>query len=412
MRKAISPVSTLLIAIFMIMAGSGFLAPLLSLRLNAAGASPVMAGFLSTAYFTGLMTGSLMVFRIITRVGHIRAFTAFVSLFSATALSYAIHFYPVLWLLIRFIEGFCMAGVFVCLESWLNERAGPQSRGAVLGYYMIALYAGQAAGQFLLNLDNSLPSMPFIAASMLLSLAIIPVALTHIPAPVLTDGGAMRITGLYRVSPLGVTGAFVTGLMLGAFYGLGALFALGIGLKLAAIALFMSATIAGGVALQWPLGWLSDMFDRRMVIIWTICATIVICSLIVFAAEGHYAMMAAGAVFGGVSFALYPLCVAHTNDHLRADQRVGASSGLVLVYSMGAAAGPMAGVAFMSAFGPRGLFVFIGFCAAAMLGFAFWRLKSAPPVPAGQQMPYQVLPRTTPAVAAMDPLSPDTQRHF
>jgi MFS family permease len=407
MLKAISPVSTLLIAIFMIMAGSGFLAPLLSLRLEAAGVSPVLVGFLTTAYFAGLMSGSLTVFRIITRVGHIRAFTAFVTLFSATALSYAIHLDPVLWSLIRFIEGFCMAGVFVCLESWLNERAEPQSRGAVLGYYMIALYAGQAAGQFLLNLNNSLPSMPFIAASILLSLGIIPVALTHIPAPVLTAGAAMRITELYRVSPLGVTGAIATGMMLGAFYGLGAVFALGVGLKLAGIALFMSATIAGGVALQWPLGRLSDLFDRRLVIVWTIAATLAICILIVAAVEGRYAVMASGAFFGGVSFALYPLCVAHTNDHLTPDQRVGASGGLVLAYSLGAVAGPMAGAGFMSAFGPLGLFVFIGFCAMAVLGFALWRLRAAPAVPATQQMPYQVLPRTTPAMAVLDPLATD-----
>ena len=119
-------------------------------------------------------------------------------------------------------------------------------------------------------------------------------------------------------------------------------------------------------------------------------------------------MMASGAVFGGVSFALYPLCVAHTNDHLTPDQRVGASSGLVLAYSLGAVAGPMAGVGFMSAFGPRGLFVFIGFCAMAVLGFALWRLRAAPPVPATQQMPYQILPRTTPAMAALDPLARDT----
>ncbi|MDO9461258.1 MAG: MFS transporter [Alphaproteobacteria bacterium] len=408
MIKNISPVSTLLIAIFMIMAGSGFLAPLLSLRLDAAGVSPLLIGFLTTAYFTGLMIGSLTVSRVIERVGHIRAFTAFVSLFSATALTYAIHLDPTLWSLIRFIEGFCMAGVFVCLESWLNERAPHESRGAVLAYYMIALYAGQAAGQFFLNLNGSLASVPLIAASVLLSLAILPVALTRLPAPALSEGGSMHIRELYRVSPLGVAGAVATGMMLGAFYGLGAVFALGVGLKLAGIALFMSATITGGVALQWPLGWLSDLFDRRLVIVWTIVATLAICVLIVTAVEGRYAVMASGAFFGGVSFALYPLCVAHTNDHLSPEQRVSASGGLVLAYSLGAIAGPMAGVAFMSVFGPRGLFVFIGFCAAAVLGFAIWRLKVAAPIPAAQQNPYQILPRTTPVVAVMDPLATDS----
>src|SRR3546814_843406 len=136
-----------------------------------------------------------------------------------------------------------MAGVFVCLESWLTGRAEPATRGSVLAFYMIALYAGQAVGQFLLNLGDTWPALPFIAASILLSLAVIPVALTRIPAPSLPEGGIMRLTQLYRTSPLGFVGAAVTGVMMGAFYGLGAVFARGVGLNTAGTALFMSATI-------------------------------------------------------------------------------------------------------------------------------------------------------------------------
>jgi MFS family permease len=400
-------VGTLLVAVFMLMAGSGFLATLISLRLEAAGAPALLIGLVATAYFAGLTMGSVLALRIVARVGHIRAFAAFVSLFSATSLSYAIHIDPVFWALLRLTEGFCMAGVFVCLESWLNERAEPETRGSVLAFYMIALYSGQAIGQFLLNLGHDWPSIPFIAASILLSLAIIPIALTRIAAPAPPEGRIMPLRELYAASPLGIVGAGATGMMLGAFYGLGAVFARGAGLSDAGTALFMSATILGGVALQFPLGRLSDLIDRRKVIIGAFVATLAICLIIFAAAEGRYQLMIAGAVFGGTSFALYPLCVAHTNDHLRSAQRVSATGGLVLVYSLGAAAGPMPASVVMGLSGPRGLFLFMALCAALLVGFAILRVLRSPPVPGVRQRRYLILPRTTPTAAALDPHSPE-----
>lgn len=398
-------IATLLLAIFMLMAGSGFLSTLISLRLEAAGASALTIGLVATAYFAGLAIGSLLAFSIVARVGHIRAFAAFVSLFSATSLSYAIELNPAFWAMLRLTDGLCMAGVFVCLESWLNERADAETRGAVLSLYMIALYAGQAIGQFLLNLGHSWPSIPFIAASILLSLAVIPITLTRLSAPAPPEGQIMRPGRLYQASPLGIVGAATTGVMLGAFYGLGAVFARGVGLTDAGTALFMSATILGGVALQYPLGRLSDTIDRRKVIVGAFVATLGICLVIYGAAEGRYQLMIAGAMFGGVCFALYPLCVAHTNDHLRSSQRVSATGGLVLAYSLGAAVGPMPAAATMEAAGPRGLFLFIALCAGVLVVFAFKRLWSAAPVPGERQRPYLILPRTTPLAAQLDPLS-------
>lgn len=218
----------------------------------------------------------------------------------------------------------------------------------------------------------------------------------------------MRLGPLYATSPLGVVGAGSTGLMLGAFYGLGAIFARGTGLLDAGTALFMSATILGGVALQWPFGRLSDMIDRRKVILGGFIATTIIAFTIFASAEGRGPLMLAGALFGGACFALYPLCVAHTNDHLRSSQRVSATGGLVLVYSVGAVAGPLPASAFMDAAGPRGLFLFIALCALAVTLFAIVRLGLAPPVPGERQRRYLILPRTTPLAGKLDPLSPET----
>lgn len=397
------PVRSLLLAIFILMSGSGFLATLLSLQLEASGTTPMLIGLVAAAYFAGLTLGSLRVTPLIQRVGHIRAFAAFVSIYSASALVYAVHQDVRLWALLRFIDGFSMAGVFVCLESWLNERAEPETRGTVLAGYMIALYAGQAIGQFLLNLSQSKPSMPFIVASILLSLSVIPVVLTRISGPSLETRPLLTMRQLYEVSPLGIVGAAVTGLMLGAFYALGAVYVRKLGMDLGSAALFMSVVIFGGIVLQWPIGLLSDRFDRRRVIVGTFAAAVVVSIVIaIFGAPGQMLMLLGG-LFGGLTFALYPLCVAHTNDHLTREVRVSASGGLVLAYSVGAAAGPVAGAAAMTGIGPSGLYVFIALCAISALGFALWRQRTSVAVPSEQQQPYQIIPRTTPVSAAMDP---------
>lgn len=407
MLTAIAPVRSLLLAIFMLMAGGGFMSTLVSVRLEGAGTNALTIGAVATSYFAGLALGSLRVTTIIERVGHIRAFAAFVALLSASTLTYAVHENIVLWALLRFIDGLCVAGVYVCLESWLNDRAEPRSRGAVLAAYMIALYAGQAIGQLLLNLSDAKPSMPFLIASILITLAIVPVALTRSMSPTLGDHAPLRMRRLYEISPLGVVGAAVTGVILGAFYGLGAVYVRRLGMDVAATSFFMSMVILGGVALQWPLGRLSDRFDRRRVIVGVLIGVLLVSLTIAAAGAPGVPLLLLGAAFGGLSFALYPLCVAHTHDHLAADQRVGASGGLVLVYSAGAAVGPLAGASAMMAFRAPGLFIFVATCAGAAVAFALWRVWARSPVPSELQQAYRAFPQTTPMAAALDPLAPE-----
>ncbi len=409
MLSAIAPVRSLLLAIFMLMAGSGFMATLIAVRLERAGSPALAVGAVGTAYFAGLVIGSIRAGRLVSRVGHIRAFAAFVSLFSASTLSYAIYQDPLFWATLRLVDGFCIAGVYICLESWLNERAESNARGTVLAGYMIALYTGQALGQYLLNIGDTRPSLPFLAASILISLSAIPVALTRIAAPPLDDIDTLPIRSLYGVSPLGVVGATVTGLMLGAFYALGAVYARRIGMELAAVAVFMSTVIFGGVALQWPLGLLSDRFDRRRVIVLAFAGALAAGGAIALIDTPGWPLLAFAALFGGLSFALYPLCVAHANDRLPAEQRVSASGSLVLVYSAGAAAGPLAAAGAMTVAGTPGLFLFIAACAGGALLFGFWRQAATLPVPAPDQSSYQILPRTTPMSASLDPLAHDPE---
>lgn len=399
-------VRSLLAAIFILMAGSGFLSTLIAVRLEQAGVASVVIGLATTSYFTGLTLGSLRVEQLITRIGHIRSFAAFVTVFSASSLIYAIADYPAVWIVLRFIDGFAMAGVFVCLESWLNRQATAANRSALLAAYMIALYCGQAAGQFLLNLGKEAPDLPFMISAVLLSIALLPVLLTRMEQPRVEKIAPFSVRKLYAASPLGIVGSLATGAMLGAFYAMGAVYVQRIGMDLAQVALFTSCVIGGGVALQYPLGRLSDRFDRRRVIIVCFATVAAICGLMTALDLPETGTIGIGSLFGGFAFALYPLCVAHANDHLEEHERVGASSGLVLTYSVGAMAGPMIGSGAMSALGPPGLFGVIGAVAGLAALFGVWRAFVRSAVPAAEQQVFQSLPRTTPMVAILEAEDP------
>ncbi|WP_119677874.1 MFS transporter [Indioceanicola profundi] len=404
----IRPVLVLYLAVFMLMAGAGTLTTVLGVRLADATMTTLTIGSVMAAYSAGLTLGSLTAFRMILRVGHIRAFSALSSILSAATLLHGLGVDPIFWALLRLAAGYCMAGLFVCVESWLNQNATPASRGQILAFYMISLYGGQGVGQFLLNVGAEQPFLIFVLISIILSLALVPVALTRQAPPQLPRISSFSVARLWRASPLGLLGVVLAGLVGGALFALAPVYLRQLGYGVAETAMFMSATILGGVALQWPLGRLSDLFDRRTVIVGLFILLALTGSFLAFAGPLDLVLLVAGAaLFGGVTFTLYPVCVAHTNDFLSPDDIVSASGGLVLGYSMGATLGPFIASAAMELGGPSGLFLFAGVVGAIGASFGLARMLARPAIPNDQQGSFTAMPGTTPVAVPLNPRTPE-----
>ncbi|MGB8275601.1 MAG: MFS transporter [Alphaproteobacteria bacterium] len=401
---ALGPIAALLVGISILLFGGGLQGTLLGVR-AAMEAFPLQAiGAAMSAYYGGYIAGYFISPRLVFRVGHIRAFTAFAAIASATALAQGLFVDPAAWLVLRFAGGVCFAGLFMITESWLNGRATNRTRGRLLAVYMMVQLGALATGQLLLMLGDPRTLDLFAVAAALISIGLVPVALTKSEAPRVMSPHSMRLRVLYAISPLGVVGCFASGLALGAFWGMGPVYAHEIGLSTRGVGLFMGMTILGGMILQWPIGRMSDRTDRRFLIMGISLAIAgASAGLSALDAESLPYLLALAVAFGGLAFSLYSICVAHTNDLIQAEDMVAASSGLLLVYGVGAAAGPYAASAVMSVLGPAGLYAFAAVATFAAGLFALYRARVRPPVPVEDRTEFVPLPRTSPVVLALDP---------
>ncbi len=404
MKLLVFTYSALFLGTFLLLAGIGLLGTLVPLGLDCRRVSSLTIGLVGGAYFVGLIVGTRYAGRVIGAVGHIRAFAAFASVLSVATLSFSISVAADTWAGLRFVNGFCLAGLFMCVESWLNAQTSNEQRGRILSLYMIAVYLGQGAGQMLLPLPDPNGIVRFMVSAAFVSLAVVPIALTRIAAPAPTSAGGMSLRRLYALSPLGVEGAFASGLSLGAFYVLAPVFARELGLDVNDTALFMGLVIVGGLILQWPIGRLSDRVDRRFVFVAVSAGLVAVSGIFVVAEHWSTAsLLPAAPILGAAIFTLYPLSVAHANDRLEPNSVVAVSAGLITAYGLGAVIGPPAASALMQATGPAGLFTFIAGVGAGTAAFTLWRMRRRPPVPTEEQAAFVLLPRTTPLAGALDP---------
>ena len=402
MFAAISSAWALLLGIALIMLGNGLQNTLLGVRATLEGFGTGVTGLVMTAYFVGFVAGSTIVPRLLANVGHIRVFAALASFASSAVLVHTVFVTPLTWGLVRIVTGFCFAGLYVVAESWINEAATNKTRGQLLSVYMIMVLGGTGSGQLLMNLSDPRGFELFVLVSVLISVALIPITLSVGRAPPFEASESIGVRALFRASPLGVAGAFLIGIAHAALYTMGPVYGTEIGLTVERVSLFIAAGLFGGLVLQWPIGWLSDRFDRRRVIV----AVAWVATGASFAAGtsgvGSYPLLIVStALLGGMSMPLYSLCGAHTNDHLTPPQIVAASATLVLVGGFGLMMGPSLAAVLMQLMGPAGIFWLLALVHGGIGAYGLYRMMRREPVPLDEQRTYDpVSLRTSPIVQA------------
>lgn len=349
--SAASAAAALLIGFAFLMIGNGLSGSVIGVRAELEGFNTVATGVIMAAYFGGFLIGSQLAFRLLGNVGHIRVFTALASLASTVALVQSLAVVPYVWVPARFITGLCMAGLYVVAESWLNDIAAPETRGRILASYMVVSMGGMAVGQLLLTVADPLDVTLFIIASVLVSLAVLPIALSTTSAPPITTPEPMSLRELLAEVPTGVVSMFLIGTSAGTLLGMGAVYATRIGMSPSATAVFLTAPILGAVVFQWPVGIMADRLPRRGLI--AVCAMVgVVLSLTMSLLDARStAGTAVMFLLGGVMFPLYSLTIAYTNDWIPVSKMVAASSSLVMINGAGAVIGPLL---------TAGLFVTVG----------------------------------------------------
>lgn len=406
MIQALRSVASLLVGAGFLILGNALIGIVVPIRLNLEGVATEVSALVMSSYYAGFVAGSFWGKRIIARVGHIRAFAAFAGSLAAATLIFPLWFAPAPWAVLRAIDGFCMVGLFATIESWLNLRASNAARGQILSLYMVTAYFGSGSGQLLVNAWGVRGLELFCLAALLVSVSLVPVTLTRVSGP---DIGSVRPLGLRRLSrasPLGVAGCFGAGMTSGAFYGLGAIFGQDAGLSVLQVSFFMGAMVLGGLVLQWPIGRLSDRFDRRTVLLLMLLASAAVCLAQygwVSWRGGFAPMLLLVALFGGAASTVYPIAVAHTFDYVERDQMVAASSGLLLAWAVGATLGPLTASAVMRGLGDDGLFLFLAVVALAMAAFTRYRMSRRSALPAAEQAPFVPAPATAGVTGKLDP---------
>jgi MFS family permease len=381
-REALAANSALLFGMVLLTLGAGLQATLLGVRATLEGLSTFVTGAVMAAYYVGFVIGSVAAPALVKRVGHIRVFAALTATAAATILVQGVFVGALEWGILRAFSGVCFAGIYVVAESWLNDRAEQRSRGALLATYMVVIYIGLGAGQLLLNLAEPSGYELFMLVGILISLAVVPIALTAQRAPEFTLPRRVSFRELLAISPLGTAGALFSGATAGTLFSLGPVYAARSGLDTAGVAAFMASSILPAIVLQLPLGRLSDRVDRRSVLIGISVAAAAAALVAAQLGSASLAFFAAVAAYGGLSLTTYAVCLAHINDHLHPAQMVAASATVLLANGIGSVIGPVLVSAAMQLAGPEAFFASIIVLHMAFALYAAWRKHRTDSVPA------------------------------
>ena len=390
MKHVLAPVAALLISVSILLTGQGLQGTLLPVRASLEAFTTLSIGIMGAAYFLGFTLGCLRGGELVQRVGHIRVFLAMTALASAAPLLHGLVLNPIAWGLLRALTGFCFAVLYIVIESWLNEASTNENRGTVFSVYVMITLTVLAGGQMMTLLYDPAGLELFLIASVLVSVGAIPVALLLSPPPAQPTTVELDLRRVFRISPTGSIGCLAVGLANGAFWSLAPLFTAGISSDTTLPAWFMSAAVVGGAICQWPLGYFSDKLGRRKIILGAALfgVGIAIIALLPRVELSFWAVNLLGAAWGAVAFPLYAIAVAHANDHADPEDYVMVSSGLLLMYGLGAIAGPFIASLLMSIVGPTGLFAFTAIAHVLLFLFVALRMTQRESVPDERHIPF------------------------
>ncbi len=381
----------LLLGMLLLMIGNGMQGTLLGIRGGIEGIPTFQMSVVMSGYFGGFLLGSLVVPGVIKNVGHVRVFAALGSLISAAVVLYSIQPDWIVWTLLRVMVGFCFCGVYITAESWLNASSTNENRGQALAAYMITQLLGIVIAQGLLNIGDPAGYLLFIIPSVLVSLAFTPILLTARPAPNFETIKRMSFARLYDASPLGCVGVFLMGGVFSALAGMSSVWGASIGLSVAQISLFVAAIYSGGLVLQYPLGWVSDRWDRRRLVLILSAVGSLTTLVVVVVQPGTLGLVVAGAIMGGVANPIYAVLLAYTNDYLDQSDMAAASAGLLFIYGVGSFGGPLITGWMMAQMGPSGFWAYMGVLMLALAIYAGWRMTRRRALTPDEQGNYAVI---------------------
>ncbi len=391
---------TLFFGLLLIMAGNGLQMVLLGIRSSDAGFSNLASGIIMAGYYLGLFLGSLGVPHLLKNVGHVRVFGAMSAIASAAVLVHAAVVDPYVWVLMRILTGFSFGGMFIVCESWLNDRSTNKTRGQMLSLYMIVTMGGMAGGQLMISLGSENGVELFLLASVLVSLAVVPILISVGKAPEFSAPERMSLRRILQISPLAVIGLALNGVSISMVFGMGAVYGNSIGMSIGDIGYFMAAPVVGAMLLQYPVGRLSDRFDRRVVILFVSAMATVTLLIAWQLGVGRWVLLlVCMAIFGGFLFPMYSLCIAHANDFLTPSQMVGVASGLVMMSGAGAVIGSPIAALSLEYLGDDSFFPLLASTQITTAIFVIIRMTRRRATPTAAQGPFVAIPEASSAIA-------------
>ena len=414
MNKILKNSWALFLGMSFIMLAYGFQGSLLGVRAVQENFSLTATGFMMSGYFVGYFIGAKFITNIIGRVGHIRSFAAFASAASVAILAHSLFVNPLTWFLLRVVTGISMASIYTIAESWLNDRSSNKNRGSILSIYMIILYGSMGIGMFFLNFSAPENFEPFILVSLLMSIALIPILMTKRKAPTFKKIQVMSLKELYETSPLGMVSALIYGAVQSALFLLLAVYAASMNFTILEISIVTFLLAVSGAISQWPIGKLSDVLDRRKVIIYSTFGAAFFAICAIFASRQMYLPDGLATsktwfyicviFFSFLSLPMFAIILAYTNDYIPKEKFVVAGAGLQIAFGLGAMSGPLLCSIFMDIVGINGFWIFLAIFHSLIGIFGIYRMRVRATVQENPDSQFTAMPESiTPIGMELNP---------